>query len=249
MQCLKLLSQKHNIAIITSIHQPNNDIIMMFDTLHVLAKGGLCVYSGRPKDLITHLNECGIICNEYQVPVEVLLKVASNESNDDLVIQLADKNSEERQLILNRIANETKYFPNGIEFKSKTFRFIDMWYLLLRSMTESYISQWKTLLTQIIFYMLFVMTITKMYNSDIGKPDGCFSFESNSNTTCVKQLDEDSLLNQNTKYLFFITIQAAFIQLSVTTLTFLTHVKIFVNEHQNSKFIRNYAFLLLNSNV
>jgi ABC-type multidrug transport system ATPase subunit len=69
-------------SIITSIHQPNNDLFMMFNNIYVLAKGGICVYSDLPQDLKTHLSECDIICNEFQVPIEVLLKVSSEGIND-----------------------------------------------------------------------------------------------------------------------------------------------------------------------
>ncbi len=45
---------------------------------YLLAKGGVWVYSGLTQDLKTHLSECDIICNEYQVPIELLLKVSFN---------------------------------------------------------------------------------------------------------------------------------------------------------------------------
>ena len=236
MKCLKILCESHNISIITSIHQPNSDILMMFDKLYVLAKGGICVYSGPPQELSTHLTECGVICNEFQVPIELLLKVSSDYENNEYVYNLANKTSTEKCKILEKCVKETKLYKNGLVFKSKTFKPIDFWYLLLRGMTYTYISQWKTLLTQIIFYILFSIVISNMFNSDIGKPDGCFSFLFDSKTNCVKQLEDDSLLDQNVKFIFFVLVMAMFIQLSVTTITFASDIKIFVNEHQNSMY-------------
>jgi hypothetical protein len=207
----------------------------MFDKLYVLAKGGLCLYSGRPQDLGSYLSECRIFCTESQFPIEVLLKIAYFGESDDQVIQLANKTSEERVNLLNRCENETHLFPDGIPFESKKFKLIDIWYLLLRTMTNTYISQWKSLVTQILFYIIFPLILTKSYNSEIGKPDGCYSFSLNQNTNCFKQLDYDSLLDQNTKFQFFTLLLFMFIQLAVTTLTFPTDVKIFLNEHRNSK--------------
>ncbi|CAG2112213.1 unnamed protein product [Medioppia subpectinata] len=43
IKCFKKLSQRHSLTIITSIHQPNLEILMLFDSLYVLAKGGLTV--------------------------------------------------------------------------------------------------------------------------------------------------------------------------------------------------------------
>ncbi|CAG2178136.1 unnamed protein product, partial [Oppiella nova] len=60
IQCLKQLSRKHNISVIVSIHQPNNDLFHMFDNIYVLAKGGHCLYDGVPKQLRQHLMDCYI---------------------------------------------------------------------------------------------------------------------------------------------------------------------------------------------
>ena len=66
MNCLNNLSKTNKIAIITSIHQPNNDIMLMFDQIYVMAKGGICVFAGRPLHLRNHLNECQIMCSSFQ---------------------------------------------------------------------------------------------------------------------------------------------------------------------------------------
>jgi ABC-type multidrug transport system ATPase subunit len=89
--CLKLLSRMHNISIITSIFQPNSDVLMMFDKLFVLSKGEVCDYSGSSKDMKNHLNECQIFCTECQKPIEVIMKIACNESDDNHVIKLSQK--------------------------------------------------------------------------------------------------------------------------------------------------------------
>jgi len=235
MEYLRFLSDKHNIAILTSIHQPNSDILMMFDELYVLAKGGVCIYSGPPQALKCYLNECQIICSEYQFPIEVLLKMATNGTNDEQVKQLTEKTSKDNQNIYMRCSKETKISPEGIRIESKNFKLIDLWYLLLRTMTNTYISQWKTLFTQIIFYLLFPLIITQVFNSDIGISDGCYSFLSNPNTSCYKQLEDDSILDQNIKFHFFTSVFVLFIHLTITTMTFPSEVKIFLNEHQNSE--------------
>ena len=71
-------------AIVTSIHQPNSDVLMMFDKLYVLSKGAKCVFDGNANQLQSHLKECQIECEEWQVPVEQLIKVASKPSNVSL---------------------------------------------------------------------------------------------------------------------------------------------------------------------
>ena len=77
MICLKNLAVKYNMAIVTSIHQPNSDIIMLFDKLYVLSFGGFCVFDGETNQLKNHLQKCQIDCQEWQVPVEQLIRFAS----------------------------------------------------------------------------------------------------------------------------------------------------------------------------
>jgi len=221
---------------------------MKFDKLYVLAKGGLCVYSGLPQNLGNYLKECDIICTEIQVPIEVLLKIASNGTEDEMVIKLANKTSQEKCAILESCRKETKLMPNGIPFKSKNFKLLDVWYLLMRSMTYIYISQWKSSIFQLLLYIFYPLIFAQMYNSDIGKPDGCFSFLLELNTTCSKELDDNSLLDQNTKYIATTSIYFMFISLSLSITSFSKEVKIFVNEHQNSKFDKK-NYLAINSCV
>src|SRR5437868_487048 len=63
-------------SIIISIHQPNEELFQMFDSVYVLAKGGVCVYSGLPQNLRAYLNECHIECTEYQNPIDVIIKMS-----------------------------------------------------------------------------------------------------------------------------------------------------------------------------
>ncbi len=207
----------------------------MFDMLYVLAKGGICVYSGLPQDLKTFLNKCDINLTENQFPIEVLLKIASNVREDKDIKLLENKTLEEKQIIQQKCKNKTKLSENGIPFKSKNFKFIDMWYLLIRSMTNAYVSQWKLLLTQLLFFIFCPLIIAKTFNEDIGKPDGCFNLTFISSKTCLKQLEDDSLVDQNLKFHAFTSVLVMLIQICVTTLTFPLEIKIFMNEHQNSE--------------
>jgi len=210
----------------------------MFDKLYILAKGGICVFSGHPQDLKSHLSECQIICSGIQVPIEVILKVSSKGINDQQVLRLADKTSQNKSQILLRIKVEAELYPDGIELKSESFKLIDTWNLLIRCMNYSYISQWKPLLIQFLCYLIFGFNLTLLYNSDIGKPNGCFTLNSNSSSKTTDSLREQSLLDQNMKFNFFAAAIVICLQIMGTTLTFPSEVKIFFNEHQNGLYFR-----------
>lgn len=82
MECLKRLTKSNRICIITSIHSPNNDIMKLFDQLYILAKGGVCIYSGDPdQELKQCLDSPGMnnfTMDAHEAPIEAMLRVACN---------------------------------------------------------------------------------------------------------------------------------------------------------------------------
>ena len=235
IRCLKDVSRRHNIGVVTSIHQPNNDVLMLFDKLYVLAKGGLCLYDGSPQCLREHLNEADIDINEYQVPIEVLLKIGSKY--DERVRELVDLTLKQRNDLRHRCITEGRLSPKGIPKKSLNFDLTRMWYLFQRTTAYSFQSQWKAMVIQFIFILSLGFVITQLYNKHIGEADGCFSFEQkNTTTTCFKSMEtlkEESYLSQNLRFVFFSGILIQFLTTVATTLIFTTEVRIFLNEHKN----------------
>ncbi|CAG2105620.1 unnamed protein product [Medioppia subpectinata] len=75
INCLKLLSRTHEMTIIASIHQPNNDLLHMFDNIYVLAKGGVCLADIILPDGCVEL-EFGAECyqTEAEIRDEILIK-------------------------------------------------------------------------------------------------------------------------------------------------------------------------------
>ena len=208
----------------------------MFDKLYVLAKGGICVYSGPPQELNTHLSGCEIICNEFQTPIEVLLKYSSIGIEDKHVLNLVNKTSLEKDVILIRCKDETILFPDGIQLRTKRFKLIDLWILLLRTITYTYRYFWKILLTQFVFYIFCGYCLSLFFDKDMGKPSGCISFEEdfkNCNKTTEK-LKEESLLAQNIKFTLM-SLMIVLIQFISTTMTFTYEMKVFLNEHRNGE--------------
>src|ERR1700712_2454336 len=134
IKCLKELSIKQNISIISTIHQPNSDVLQMFDNLYVLAKGGVCVYSGSPQHLPNHLRECNIVCNENQVPIETLITIGSKDFDDNRIVELKNKTTSKTMESIQRILNETK--TKLIKHQNKRFHFKDIYLLLERGITE-----------------------------------------------------------------------------------------------------------------
>ena len=236
MNSLRNLTKNHNISILTSIHQPNNEIVLMFDKIYVLAKGGQCLFSGAPNMIRFHMFDNNIIIEDNDVPIEQLLKIASIESQkyfNEMIERTKNKLKYETQ---NISKNEMK-LTFGLQPRNKPFSPSDIWYLMLRTMNVQYIRQWKTLLSQFLFYILFPICVFNMFDDNISKPSGCFNPHTLSNDSCVKDLENNKLLVQNHNFLFFMTIMAQVIQICYATTAYLNDVKIFIHEHDNRKYL------------
>lgn len=78
IQCLSNLCHAYRMSIALSIHLPSNETLDLFDQLYILAKGGVCVYSGLPKQLkLTLKQELGVEVRPDKPPIEEYLMIAS----------------------------------------------------------------------------------------------------------------------------------------------------------------------------
>ena len=230
IECLRQLSTKHRMSIIASIHQPNNDLLHKFDSIYVLAKGGVCLYSGKPQNLRQHLNECYIECNENQVSIEVLMKLSFEGINSKNVKQLCEKTCTE---LTDEMNSDLRQVNHKIKTNVKAFKIIDFWYLLMRFLYRDYVMNWKNNLIQLLLYISIIMFLIKCLNENIHKIDGCFQLNSTSNKTCFEREDEKWILSQNQSFLHFSSYLTILFQISFLTYNYANDLKFYSSEHQN----------------
>ena len=222
-------------SIIVSIHQPNNHLFNCFDSVYVLAKGGVCLYSGLPQDLRQHLNDCQIECNENQVPIEELIKISYNGVSDEKVQKLSEKSKEnsEKTKISSDYLNITKLKSNR---NSKAFKTIDIWYLLSRFLYRNYVSQWKSTLKSILFFTFLIIFFVLCFNPKVSEISGCFEVNTPSNLSCIEKEEEKSILYQN-QTMIFVTSYLILTVLSVFTVnSYIMDLNLLKSERQNCKF-------------
>ena len=82
------MTRKHCISFIVSIHQPNVQVLNIFNKLYVLSKGGVNVYSGAPQSLKQYINNCHIDCNDNEIAIEKLLRFAANDFGHSTIIEM-----------------------------------------------------------------------------------------------------------------------------------------------------------------
>ena len=116
----------------TSIHQPKNEITIRFDKCYVLAKGGVCIFEGHPRQMKRYLNECGLPMAKNAVPIEVMIKESSRE--DPLKIQrMADKLRKKKDTFLEEKGVREGVPSSGVPMKKVSFSLLQTWYLFSRT--------------------------------------------------------------------------------------------------------------------
>ncbi|CAG2105240.1 unnamed protein product [Medioppia subpectinata] len=214
---------------------PNNDLLHMFDNIYVLAKGGVCLYSGVAHHLRQHLKDNGIECNEKQVPIEVLLKLSSKEiSNKN------DNNIEEKSGIYNNGVNCDQILVSNMRpvfgslSISKRFSFVDLYYLLSRSLTHTFRCQWVSLLLQFICFQMLGIVMLYGFSADIILPDGCVELEFGAECYQTEaEIRDEILIKQNIKYNCCLLLAVPFVVLIVMSVTFGSNFRVFRSQQQN----------------
>ncbi|CAG2113115.1 unnamed protein product, partial [Medioppia subpectinata] len=184
IKCFKRLSRKHNVSMIASIHQPNLEILMLFDMLYILAKEGVAVYSGPPRGLRSHLSQCNIQCNESQIPIEVLIKLSANGSSDEKVMEMSRKTNQIIEKYIERIRTELDISSDGIVIHFKHFSITEFLYLLSRAVTNFRRHEWPIILIVITFALILELLAKILFNYPLDSADSCIDISANGTDGC-----------------------------------------------------------------
>ena len=208
----------------------------MFDNLYVLSKGGHLAYAGPPVRLNLHLAQCGIECSDSDSPIEVLIQYCCNECNDDILSKMLSKASENMDQTRDRCFEDANVTPNGTEFLSKRFFINDFIILFLRNTRQMYQYLWKYLLLKSIAILFFGYCLTLLFDPDMAEPNGCITIDEDIGK-CYQsdKLKGEALITQNLYFIFIALMIFLMFELVSTTITFTSEVRIFFNEHRNSK--------------
>ncbi|CAG2172983.1 unnamed protein product [Oppiella nova] len=233
INCLKVLSRRHGMTIIASIHQPNNDLFHMFDNIYVLANGGVCLYSGPPLPLRHHLHDCDIELTQNDVPIEVVLTIASDGKRmTDFEKLMSKQNSYQSD---DKLIEENMRLVYGKQSPTKRFSFRDVNCLLMRSMRYAYISQWKTFALKIAMLIYTGIMLRIIFGTEIIVPDGCMTIEFGSGCDQGESnIINDNLIKDNIKFMMVLVVVVPMLIMFVFSISFCTEVEIFCSEHHNA---------------
>ncbi|KAH9493660.1 ABC protein, sub ABCG [Dermatophagoides farinae] len=242
---LAKLARAHNLTIIASIHQPNIQVLMMFDQLYVLAKGGVCVYSGPPSNIrqflmqIPDINETRIMEENNLFPIEQLIRYSCLNYTDPIVEKLAQHaTAMEITNQQNKMESmqDTQKVIDGIPTNRIRFSLRSCWILLLRYMAYIRGHKWISFTAFIILIIIQGPSLVMKINTNIALTSGCVNWEESYNNTCnrtevERQKDDD--LEQN--FMYIISANTFFVSLIFLqcTILLLSELRYFSNEHRN----------------
>lgn len=240
MSCLVKLAHKHGLTIVASIHQPNSELLSLFDQLYVLARGGVCVFSGAPTAITTHLQSVSQIhSQECTYSIELLVKCSCRGHLDPVVQQLVVGNDQQfrqncKQSIL--LDKQTHLTPDGVIQNRTRFSIASSYVLTLRYLSYIYGHLWRDWLVYVAIFAAYSYVLTLFFEPQIALPSGCVDLEEDFNNTCgrtAEKIEEDEQLKKNFKYNFFMYNIFIFLILLQSSLNFRKEVVYFYNEHRN----------------
>ena len=235
------MTQKHKISVIVAIHQPNVEILDIFDNLYILSKGGVNVYSGLPQNLRQHLIDVHIDCNVNEIAIEKCLKVCANDSNNFSIIDMQEATNRSQNCIMEQISREMVIKGNRKSNWSVEFSLLSFWYLIQRMLLIYYHTFILQLIMIILLFVLNGLIMLTFCNFTPSKYRDCRL--DNSTQQCNELFDDLT----NLKYvqyeikLLIGTGLSPFILIALwTSITMYSHIKIFIWEYHNGL----YYFLL-----
>nr|XP_027196357.1 ABC transporter G family member 16-like [Dermatophagoides pteronyssinus] len=240
VRCLRKLADDPNnrLTILASIHSPNSDILKMFDKLYILAKGGVCVYSGVPKLLPQNLQEhIGLVHDRNKPPIEEYLTIACKGTGDENVRRLAEATWSQQQEELKPLIPQMKNLPQGIILDHKLFSIGDFLLQIARMFQLIFIKQINSRIFTIFTLTLVCLIHSNLFEQNILQPDTCVSMidftKPQNNQTCQDKLEDDYRIEFYGYYQSMIVMLMGYVLNAISSLTFSSLINVFKNEHRN----------------
>ena len=232
IQCLKDLSVNNGISVVTSIHQPNHEIISQFDKLYEMSVGGQCVYDGHPKHMKRYLESVGILLITEEPPIEIIIKMSSRiqyHVTTRMIDVVRSKSKELEQRCLNE-----GLLLHGVQKTIVSFSWTQMWYLTQRAIIHNIRYRKWSDISHFIIVILLALTFPYTFVTDIGQPLGCIDpLHPPGCNQSAQDLIDENLITQNTALTFIITNVLLILFPVLWSMTFTSEMSIFFKEHSN----------------
>ena len=211
----------------------------MFDYLYVLARGGMCIYSGPPDGIESRLSH--VIANrssniESNYPIEELIKYSCLGTNNLTVNLLTDEHERSLKMDQIKLVEDTQLVEDGVQQNRARFSFRSVGILLIRYLVYIRGFLWMHYFALNVFSFILIMLLIQFFGTDIAGPSGCINMEEDFNNTCTRtpeKIIEENLLTENYKYSFFGVTNFIFLVMLQSALIIGMDLVQLHNEHRN----------------
>ena len=230
------MTQKHRISFIVSIHQPNIEVLGMFDNLYVLSKGGVNVYSGPPQSLPQHLNDCQINCKENEIPIEKLLKICANNCKHQSIIELKNATLIVQELYEEEVTKQMDIIWNMNSNQHAKFSLSSTWCLFQRIILLYYHTLYVFLLFLIFMFTAIAFNLLSIFQYKPSHYRDCqFINSSDICTDFIEKISDFKNVKYEQNFFFGITVSPFILIGFWTSLVMSTHINVFFWEHKNGE--------------
>ncbi|KPM08599.1 ABC transporter sub-family G-like protein 16 [Sarcoptes scabiei] len=246
ISCLRDVVYRHNITIIASIHQPNTELINMFDQIYVLARGGVSIFFGPPSEIRSRLQTIDDQFGRCSVPLEELIRYSCLNHENALIKRLVEQNDCQIRLTNITVESETCLVSDGIPLNRIRFSIQSLPILCSRYLRFVQGYSWHHWIMFIGAYLFYAIVLRYIFDPKIALTDGCFSLEDDFNQICnktKKDIEEEINLTSNGRYNFFAFNIFILLILLQCGLNFMKEIIFFFNEHRNGWYSTGVFYL------
>ena len=217
-----------------SIHQPNIEVLDLFDDLYVLSIAGVNVYSGPPQSLLQYMTDCHIDCSEDMIPIETLLKVCANDCNHTSIIDMQRMTQKVLPNLEERISRERLINMRKNRNWKVKFSPLSIWYLSQRMVLVYYHTLTLLLLVFILLNATNALIVLTFFNFTPDKYRDCQL--DNSTQLCnesITMMTTFRNVQYEIKYIFVCSYGCSILTGLWTSLVMTSHIKVFLWEYNN----------------
>lgn len=258
-----LVKTDDNIAIVTTIHQPNTCVFNTFDKIYAISFNGQCVYEDSPNEIHRIFRSVGLECPNNYNPADYLIEICYGDHGLDKMSDLISKHKVIRSCDLKeKLEDNTdcsiplkkvygSIYESQFSFNTLTLlqknterstyigkHFRHIWLLFVRSI-YSILCNYTITSLQIGVYTLSPVLISVLYNYKIGKASACPLEMANMTAEGLKS--ELQGINDNLAFIFFAFLEFMMGGIVATVLSFTLEMNVVCNETRNKWYdIRTY---------
>lgn len=252
VRMLKNLAVQRNLAIISSVHQPNSEVFNCFDNVYLLTLTGQNLYFGPTCRLITSLEQQGFQCSHSKSAAESAIEVASGKYGTgkfDAIASDANITTDPDDTNNNDLNKTTIKLVNKMNRMSahQTRSFTAQTYLIAKRAFISLNFRSPLFICRIVCDIFFAIQLSFLFETPPGREDGCFSSGFNDTSSPFESRKQliakvDRVKMGGVVILLCLT-EACIVSLLTIMLSFSFEMKIFKRELTNNWYSLSSLFV------